>query len=183
MSSGHDADIQSHIKVYMMVFASLAVLTVVTVAASYLELSSGEAIFLALVIASVKGSLVACFFMHLISEKAFITWILMLTAGFFFILMFVPLAATLFPGACHILWLNGLLIASVFQPDPFSLETLPYNLAAVNELPTRTPPPEEAFSIMAINLLGFLASESRLLRSPQSERLRIRGKNKPWPSP
>ena len=55
MSSGHDADIQSHIKVYMMVFASLAVLTVVTVAASYLELSSGEAIFLALVIASVKG--------------------------------------------------------------------------------------------------------------------------------
>ena len=93
MSSGHDADIQSHIKVYMMVFASLAVLTVVTVAASYLELSSGEAIFLALVIASVKGSLVACFFMHLISENAFITWILMLTAGFFFILMFVPMAA------------------------------------------------------------------------------------------
>ena len=94
MSSGHDADIQSHIKVYMMVFASLAVLTVVTVAASYLELSSGEAIFLALVIASVKGSLVACFFMHLISEKAFITWVLMLTAGFFFILMFVFPTAT-----------------------------------------------------------------------------------------
>ena len=93
MSSGHDVDIQSHIKIYMMVFASLAVLTIVTVAASYLELSSGEAIFLALVIASVKGSLVACFFMHLLSEKAFITWVLMLTAGFFFILMFVPLAA------------------------------------------------------------------------------------------
>ena len=93
MSSGNDtADIQSHIKVYMVVFASLAVLTIVTVAASYLELSSGEAMFLALVIASVKGSLVACFFMHLISEKAFITWVLMLTAGFFFVLMFLPLA-------------------------------------------------------------------------------------------
>jgi len=93
MSSGHDADIQSHIKIYMIVFASLAVLTIVTVAASYLNLTSGESIFLALVIASVKGSLVACFFMHLISEKAFITWILMLTAGFFFVLMFLPMAS------------------------------------------------------------------------------------------
>ena len=37
MSSGHDTiDIQSHIKVYMTVFAALAVLTIVTVAASYL---------------------------------------------------------------------------------------------------------------------------------------------------
>ena len=93
MSSGHDADIQSHIKIYMIVFASLAVLTIVTVAASYLNLTSGESIFLALVIASVKGSLVACFFMHLISEKALITWVLMLTAGFFFILMFIPMAS------------------------------------------------------------------------------------------
>jgi cytochrome c oxidase subunit 4 len=93
MSSGDDVDIQSHIKVYMMVFASLAVLTIVTVSASYLDLTSGEAIFLALVIASIKGSLVACFFMHLISEKALITWVLMLTAGFFFILMFLPMAS------------------------------------------------------------------------------------------
>ena len=60
MSSGHDTiDIQSHIKVYMTVFAALAVLTIVTVAASYLDLSTGEAILLALTIASVKGSLVA----------------------------------------------------------------------------------------------------------------------------
>ena len=87
MSSGHDTmDIQSHIKVYMTVFAALAVLTIVTVAASYLDLSTGEAILLALTIASVKGSLVAGYFMHLIDEKALITWILMLTAGFFFIL-------------------------------------------------------------------------------------------------
>jgi len=70
MSSGHDTiDIQSHIKVYMTVFAALAVLTIVTVAASYLDLSTGEAILLALTIASIKGSLVAGYFMHLISEK------------------------------------------------------------------------------------------------------------------
>ena len=86
MSTNHDTkDIQQHIKVYMMVFAALAALTVVTVAASYLDLSSGEAILLALTIASIKGSLVASYFMHLISEKALITWILMLTAVFFFI--------------------------------------------------------------------------------------------------
>ena len=94
MSSGHDIiDIQRHIKVYMTIFAALAVLTIITVAASYLDLSTGEAILLALTIASVKGSLVAGYFMHLISEKALITWILMLTAGFFFVLMFIPMAS------------------------------------------------------------------------------------------
>ena len=91
MSSGHDVDIQSHIKIYITVFAALAVLTIVTVAASFLDLSTGEAVFLALAIASIKGSLVASYFMHLISERALITWILMLTAGFFFVLMFIPM--------------------------------------------------------------------------------------------
>ena len=49
MSSDHDIiDIQRHIKVYMTIFAALAVLTIITVAASYLDLSTGEAILLAL---------------------------------------------------------------------------------------------------------------------------------------
>lgn len=92
--NGHDTtDIKSHVKIYMLVFASLAVLTIVTVAASYLNLSSGEAIFLALVIATIKGSLVASYFMHLISEKALITWLLMLTLAFFFVIMFIPMIA------------------------------------------------------------------------------------------
>ena len=90
MSEHSMNDIKSHVKVYMIVFAVLAVLTMVTVAASYLNLSTGEAIFLALSIASIKGSLVASYFMHLISEKALITWILMLTLAFFFVLMFIP---------------------------------------------------------------------------------------------
>ena len=94
MSSDHDIiDIQRHIKVYMTIFAALAVLTIITVAASYLDLSTGEAILLALTIASVKGSLVAGYYMHLISEKALITWILLLTAVFFFVLMFIPMAS------------------------------------------------------------------------------------------
>ena len=92
--SGHDnTDIQSHVRTYMMVFGALAILTVVTVGASYLEVTSGESIFIALIIASVKGSLVASYFMHLISEKAMIRWILILTFVFFLIMMFLPTMA------------------------------------------------------------------------------------------
>ena len=40
MSSDHDiSSIQDHIRVYLMVFGALAVLTIVTVLASYLEIS------------------------------------------------------------------------------------------------------------------------------------------------
>tara|TARA_B100001105_G_scaffold211505_1_gene176213 strand:- start:234 stop:584 length:351 start_codon:yes stop_codon:yes gene_type:complete len=93
MSEHSMDDIKSHVKVYILVFAALAVLTIVTVAASYLNLSTGEAIFLALSIASIKGSLVVSYFMHLISEKALITWILIITLVCFFILMFIPTIA------------------------------------------------------------------------------------------
>ena len=91
MSDHDSASIQDHIRVYLTVFGSLAVLTVVTVLASHLDISTSEAIFLALCIASVKGSLVAGYFMHLISERSTIIWTLMLTAIFFFVLMFIPL--------------------------------------------------------------------------------------------
>ena len=66
------------------------VLTVVTVAVASLDLSIGKAIILAMAIASVKGSLVACFFMHLISEKKIIYYVLGLTIIFFVVLMLVP---------------------------------------------------------------------------------------------
>ena len=49
------------------------------------------AIALALFIATIKGSLVACFFMHLISEKKLIIWVLILTVAFFFVLLLVPM--------------------------------------------------------------------------------------------
>jgi len=41
-------------------------------------------------VATVKGSLVACYFMHLISEKKLILWVLALTVAFFIVLMLVP---------------------------------------------------------------------------------------------
>ena len=87
----HDTlDIKKHIRIYISVFVALAALTVVTVSVSYLHLAVLPAILLALLIATIKGSLVACYFMHLISEKKLILMVLLLTVLFFFVLLLVP---------------------------------------------------------------------------------------------
>ena len=91
MSGNDQAHIQEHIKVYLTVFGALAALTIITVSASFLDVSTTEAIFLALTIATIKASLVAGYFMHLITEKQTIIWILILTFSFFLVLMFFPL--------------------------------------------------------------------------------------------
>ena len=91
MSGNDQAHIEEHIKVYLTVFGALAVLTILTVSASYLDVSTTEAIFMALTIATIKASLVAGYFMHLITEKQTIVWILILTFTFFLVLMFFPL--------------------------------------------------------------------------------------------
>lgn len=83
MSDAAHADIKKHVRVYITVFAALAVLTVVTVAVAYLHLAFVPALILALLIASVKGALVAAYFMHLVSEKKVIYWILIVTVVFF----------------------------------------------------------------------------------------------------
>ena len=91
MSGNDQAHIQEHIKVYLTVFGALAALTILTVSASFLDVSTTEAIFLALTIATIKASLVAGYFMHIITEKQTIIWILILTFSFFLVLMFFPL--------------------------------------------------------------------------------------------
>jgi cytochrome c oxidase subunit 4 len=83
-------DIQKHVKSYLIVFVTLAVLTIVTVLVSYWHLSLFQAVCVALLIASIKGSLVAAFFMHLISEKKVIYAILALTVLFFAVALLVP---------------------------------------------------------------------------------------------
>jgi len=89
--TGHDAaDIDRHVRIYITVFVALLVLTMVTVAVSYLHLSVPLAVTVALLVATVKGSLVACYFMHLISEKKLIYAVLMLTAAFFVALLALP---------------------------------------------------------------------------------------------
>ena len=86
-------EIKKETRTYVLVFVALAALTVVTVAVSYLHLSLGAAVAVALFIATVKGSLVAAFFMHLISERKLIYSVLVLTAVFFAALMVLPISA------------------------------------------------------------------------------------------
>lgn len=96
MSSAHTPeDVRKEVRTYLMVFAALMVLTVVTVAASYLRLALPVAVLVALVIATIKGGMVASFFMHLIHERRLIFWVLLLTVAFFVFLMFIPLLTSL----------------------------------------------------------------------------------------
>ena len=88
MPGDHAVDIDHHVKVYIIVFVALMALTIVTVAISYWHLPTHLAITLALLVATIKGSLVACYFMHLISEKKLIYTVLLITVG-----MFIPLLA------------------------------------------------------------------------------------------
>ena len=90
MTSDHAADIDKHVRVYLTVFAALLVLTVVTVAISRFHLPVHQAVTIALIVATIKGSLVACYFMHLISEKKLIYAVLALTAVFFHALLALP---------------------------------------------------------------------------------------------
>ena len=87
----HDHDVKKQVKGYIGVFLALAALTVLTVFAAQLDVSRTMHIVIALVIAVVKGGLVAAYFMHLISERKLIYSTLLLTAIFFIFLMFVPL--------------------------------------------------------------------------------------------
>lgn len=93
---------QAHVRIYIGVFVALAVFTAITVGVAYLGEFLGFptflAVLIALVIATVKGSLVACYFMHLISERKAIYWVLALTALFFVVLMSVPLGQDSDPG-------------------------------------------------------------------------------------
>ncbi len=94
MSVDGAEDIRKHVKVYIGVFVALAALTVVTVGISYMHLPALWAILFALLVATVKGSLVACYFMHLISEKSVIYWVLVLCLIFFVFLMLIPVATS-----------------------------------------------------------------------------------------
>jgi cytochrome c oxidase subunit 4 len=83
-------EIKKHVRTYIVVFVALMALTIVTVAVSYLHLPVGWAVAVALFIAVIKGSLVAGYFMHLISEKKLIYFTLLLTFVFFLVLMILP---------------------------------------------------------------------------------------------
>jgi len=82
--------IKKSVRLYMMIGAALFVFTGITVAVNQVHLAIPLAITVALVIATIKGSMVASVFMHLSHEKKWIYGALILTLGGFLILMAVP---------------------------------------------------------------------------------------------
>ena len=90
VTSDHAADIDKHVRIYITVFVALMALTLITVAVSRIHLPVPIAVSVALLVATVKGTLVACYFMHLISEKKLIYAVLGLTVVFFIALMALP---------------------------------------------------------------------------------------------
>lgn len=90
MSGLSPEEVRHHVKVYVRVFLALAILTVLTVGVSYIELPLALAVAVALLIATFKASLVAAFFMHLASERKIILAILALTLFFFIFLLTYP---------------------------------------------------------------------------------------------
>jgi cytochrome c oxidase subunit IV len=90
---GHSEPAPHHKVPYFFVFYSLIVLTIVTVAVTFLHFSSEwYNVGIALLIASIKGGLVAAFFMHLKYEGKLI-WL----ALFFPLLLTIFLIAGIIP--------------------------------------------------------------------------------------
>jgi cytochrome c oxidase subunit 4 len=89
-ASDHAADIDKHVRIYITVFVALMVLTIITVLIARVHLPIPIAISVAMLVAIIKGSLVACYFMHLISEKKLIYAVLGLTLAFFVVLLALP---------------------------------------------------------------------------------------------
>ena len=85
------AAIKKSVRNYLMIGGALFVGTVITVLANQVHLAVPLAITVALIIANIKGSMVAAVFMHLSHEKRWVYGALLLTVAFFIVLMVVPL--------------------------------------------------------------------------------------------
>ena len=89
------AAVKKSVRGYMMVGATLLVFTAITVAANQLHFAIPVAVAIALIIATMKGSMVAAVFMHLSHERKWIYGALLLTVMFFVVLMCLPLFTTM----------------------------------------------------------------------------------------
>jgi cytochrome c oxidase subunit IV len=89
-TSDHAADIDKHVRIYITVFVALMVLTIITVLIARVHLPIHLAVTVAMLVAGIKGTLVACYFMHLISERRLIYAVLALTVVFFVALLTLP---------------------------------------------------------------------------------------------
>ena len=82
--------VKKSIQTYLMVGAALLVFTGITVAANLVHLATPWAITVALIIATIKASMVAAVFMHLSHERRWIYGSLLLTVAFFAVLIMIP---------------------------------------------------------------------------------------------
>jgi cytochrome c oxidase subunit 4 len=101
------AEIQKSVRSYMIVFAMLMVFTVITVAVSRFHFAVPIAIAVALVIATMKGSMVAAVFMHLSHERRWVYGTLILTVVFFLVLLMLPVLTSLDGLGIGSPWLSG----------------------------------------------------------------------------
>ncbi len=85
----------AHYKTYIIVWASLIVLTAVTWMVSYLHLGLFNPV-VALLIASIKASLVALFFMHLRKENELVWAFALFPLGFLMLIIMGTLVDMLF---------------------------------------------------------------------------------------
>ena len=91
MQSDHSDDTGKGVRTYWMIGAALYVFTVITVAVNQVHLAVPFAVTVALIIACLKGGMVASVFMHLSHEKAWIYGSLVLTVAFFVVLLALPI--------------------------------------------------------------------------------------------
>ena len=84
----HDDHEKNAPKLYAGILVILLILTCITVGASYVQFGSGVAnVAIALTIATIKASLVALFFMHLVHDRPINAYILIL--AFIFLALFL----------------------------------------------------------------------------------------------
>lgn len=84
-----DQHVEKHVRQYLLVFGALLVLTVFTVLASRIDLGITGGVILAMIIAGVKGTLVAGVFMHLFSDKRKLIYVVLIYTGIFLLALFL----------------------------------------------------------------------------------------------
>ncbi len=91
MSDAHShEEIKKHVRTYIVIFIALLVGTCVTVGLYYVHFENfAVTVAVALFVATIKASLVAAFFMHLISEKKAIYALMSVTVFFFAAMMYL----------------------------------------------------------------------------------------------
>lgn len=87
--------VRKSVRLYLTIGVSLLIFTGLTVAANRFHFAVPVAIAVALIIACMKGSMVASVFMHLSHEKKWIYGALLLTLVFFIVLLSLPLFTSL----------------------------------------------------------------------------------------